>query len=112
MSKFDMNPDVISWSSEECIVPYFDPVQNRKRRYFPDFIVKMRDGTVYMVEVKPAKETVPPKPTKRTTKRFVTESATYATNQAKWAAAREFCADKNWKFMVMTEFDLGIKPKG
>jgi hypothetical protein len=109
MSQFDLNPDVVSWASEELVVPYFDPVQGRNRRYFPDFLVKMKDGTVYMVEIKPAKEMVPPKPGRKVTKRFIAESATYETNQAKWEAAREFCTKRKWKFMVLNEFNLGIK---
>ena len=34
---------------------------------------------------------------------------TYAVNQAKWKAAREFCADRNIEFKIMTEYELGIK---
>jgi hypothetical protein len=30
-------------------------------------------------------------------------------NQAKWKAAKEFCADRNYEFKIMTEDDLGIK---
>ena len=32
----DNNPSVIAWSSEEknCIVPYFDPVKNKQRRFY------------------------------------------------------------------------------
>ena len=32
-----------------------------------------------------------------------------AVNQAKWKAAKEFCADRNYEFKIMTEDDLGIK---
>jgi hypothetical protein len=34
------------------------------------------------------------------------ESQTYAVNQAKWAAAREFCESRNWDFLIATEKDL------
>jgi hypothetical protein len=33
---------------------------------------------------------------------------TYGINEAKWKAATEYCKDRNWKFMVITEDDLGI----
>ena len=61
MSWLDNNDNILSWASEELIVPYISPVDNRKHRYFPDFIVKARtkDGTVktMMLEVKPKYQT-------------------------------------------------------
>jgi len=32
--------------------------------------------------------------------------ATYGINSAKWEAAKEFCADRNWEFVVLTEKDV------
>jgi hypothetical protein len=113
MKYLDENPSVVEWSSEETIVLYFDPVQNKRRRYFPDFIVKIRkpDGTTHtmMLEVKPKAQTVEPKVQKRKTKQYITEVTTWATNSAKWAAAREYCLDKGWEFKLITESELGIK---
>jgi hypothetical protein len=34
---------------------------------------------------------------------------TWGVNQAKWKAASEFCADRKWRFLIMTEKELGIK---
>ena len=31
-----------------------------------------------------------------------------ATNQAKWAAAEDFCKDRKWEFQILTEKELGI----
>ena len=60
--------------------------------------------------VKPKKETKMPNvnPKKRT-KAWAQSVQTYAVNQAKWKAAREFCADRNIEFKIMTEDNLGIK---
>jgi len=33
----------------------------------------------------------------------------YVKNQAKWKSAQEFCEDRQWKFKIMTEDDLGIR---
>ena len=97
MSWLDQNDSIISWASEECIVPYVSPVDGRKHRYFPDFIVKVKTklGTfkTMMLEVKPKKQTIQPEPRKRVTKQYITEVTTYAVNQAKWKAATEFCLD-------------------
>ena len=61
-----------------------------------------------VVEIKPAKQVSEPKVQKRRTKKYVTEVFTYATNQAKWAAAEDFCKDRRWEFQILTEKELGI----
>lgn len=33
---------------------------------------------------------------------------TYAVNEAKWKAAREFCADRRMEFKIITEKELGV----
>lgn len=113
MQQLDDNTNVLEWSSEETVVLYFDPVQNKIRRYFPDFIVKVRksDGSsqTLMLEVKPKAQTIEPKIQKRKTKQYITEVTTWATNSAKWEAAREYCADRGWEFKLITETELGIK---
>ena len=111
MKYLDDNPNVIWWCSEELVIPYYDPIQNKKRRYFPDFVVKTKrkDGTVmtYVLEVKPESQTKQPQQ-KRKTQKFINESVTYIINQSKWKAATEFCKDHGWEFKVITEKDLGI----
>jgi len=112
MSWLDNNPDILSWASEELIVPYISPVDNRLHRYFPDFLVKVRtkDGKLktLMIEVKPKYQTEMPTPKKRITEQYKNEVKTYAINQAKWKAANEYCLDKGWEFRVLTEEQLGI----
>lgn len=112
MNWFDQNDDIISWASEELIIPYKSPIDNRFHRYFPDFLVKVktRDGAMktLMIEVKPKKQTVPPEPRKRVTKQYITEVTTYGVNQAKWKAAHEYCLDRGWEFKIMTEEHLGL----
>lgn len=109
MSYLDTHEDVVQWSSEEFCIPYRSPVDERVHRYFPDFWVKNNKGEVTVIEVKPAKQTVPPNQPKKVTQRYVQEVFEYGKNQAKWKAAREFCADRGWSFEVMTEKELGIK---
>jgi hypothetical protein len=112
MDWLDRNNDVISWASEELIIPYISPVDGRKHRYFPDFIIKVKtkDGKskTMMIEVKPKKQTQPPEQKKRVTRQYVNEVVTYGVNQAKWKAAEEFCLDRGWEFRVMTEEHLGL----
>lgn len=111
MKYLDDHPEVIWWASEELIIPYFSPIDNKKHRYFPDFVAKMKrkDGTVmtYVIEVKPEIQTKKPVQ-KRQTKKYIQESMTYVVNQCKWKAATEFCKDHGWEFKIITEKDLGI----
>ena len=109
----DMNNSIISWASEEFSIPYVSPKDNRVHKYYPDYLIKVREKNdmikTYMVEVKPFKQTRPPKTPKRKTKSYLTECVTYAVNQAKWKAAKEFCEDHRIEFKVVTEKELGIR---
>lgn len=113
MVYFDNNPNILQWGSEEIIVPYRSPIDNRIHRYFTDFVIraKQADGKVQttLIEVKPKKQTQPPKIQTRKTKRYLNEVTTYLVNEAKWRAASEFCKDRNWKFQIITENELGRK---
>jgi hypothetical protein len=111
MKWLDENPSVIWWASEELIIKYRSPLDQKIHRYFPDFIVrlKQKNGTesTVVIEIKPQKQTVKPEQ-KRKTKRYLQESATYAVNQEKWRAADLFCKEHGWQFKVLTEKDIGI----
>ena len=108
----DSNKRIVKWSSEEIIIPYKSPLDNRLHRYFPDFYIKYKDvsGKIIekVVEIKPANQVKEPKKQKTRTKKYVNEVITYAKNQAKWVAAEEFCKDRRWQFQVLTEKELGI----
>ena len=104
----DITPSVLEWGSEEFFIPYTSPADGRKHRYFPDFYVKIKGRGKYVVEVKPLYQTQEPKTQKRHTKRYINEVVTYAVNQAKWKAAREFCNDNSMEFMLITEKELKV----
>jgi hypothetical protein len=113
MTNFDQNPNVIQWSSEEVVVPYKSPIDGRWHRYFPDFLIRIRkpDGSTetILIEVKPFKETKEPKPRNSITRNYLYEVKTWGINTSKWKAAEEYCKDRKWKFMILTEKELGIK---
>lgn len=109
MVYLDNNPKIIQWSSEEVVIPYISPVDKRKHKYYPDFLVTIKNnaGThTYLCEIKPKKQCVPP--TNRKSKYFLTEQRTYVVNQAKWKAAKNICRLKGWKWKVITEKELQI----
>ena len=109
----DLKENVISWASEEISIPYVSPKDNRVHKYYPDFLIKVKESNnrikTYVVEVKPKKQTLPPKPRKRATKSYIYECTTYAVNQAKWRAASEFCKDNRINFKIVTEDELVFK---
>lgn len=109
----DNNRAVKEWASEEFSIPYRHPITGRVHRYFPDFMIKIETKSgvyeTWVVEIKPHKQTMQPKKPSRKTKRFLNEVKTYAINKRKWEYAEEWCANRGYKFIVMTEKHLGIK---
>lgn len=106
----DTNPNVISWVSEPIPIPYVD-YTGKQRNYFPDVIFQCKTpaGTtkVYVVEIKPYKETVPPVVNKRKKqKTLLYEKQTWETNCRKWGAAKKYCSLKGWEFKIITENEL------
>lgn len=115
MSRFDIDPNIIWWSSEETIIPYRSPVDNRIHRYYVDFTARVntsngRTKTV-LIEVKPYAQTIPPtiQESKKKSKRYINEVMTWGINSAKWKAAKEYCKDRGYEFVIMTEKNLPVK---
>ena len=108
----DNNENVLEWGSEEIIIHYRSPVDNRVQRYFPDFYVKTRTRTGKLskniIEVKPFVQTQEPKRKKRITKKYLSEVKTFVINDAKWKAADEYCKDRRMNFIILTEKELKV----
>jgi hypothetical protein len=106
----DHNPSIISWAQEEFCIPYISPIDNRVHRYFPDYLIKVKEQSgeikTYVIEVKPKKQTSPPQKKSRVTKSYLHETTTYAVNQAKWKAADDWCKDRKIEFKIITEEEL------
>lgn len=115
MKWLDGNPGIVKWNSEGCIIPYLCPTDGEMHRYFIDFAVMSlkRDGTaqITLIEIKPASQRVEPKYTGRKTKSYIQAIATYLKNQAKWRAAEKYCEERGWNFMILDEYDLGLKTR-
>lgn len=113
MQKFDSHPDVLEWNSEEIIIPYRSPIDGRVHRYFPDFFIKMRNkqGIIenILIEVKPHAQTkAPAAKTGKPNRRYIYEVQNWGINSAKWEQAVNFCRERNWKFQIITEKELGL----
>lgn len=106
----DSNPNITKWSSEELVIPYLCPTDNRIHRYFVDFRITFNEKSTYLIELKPQKYTIPPQQkstNKRARKQYLTEVINYVKNQAKWKAADEFAKKQGATFQVWTEETLG-----
>ena len=111
----DTSTSIIEWGSEEIIVPYLSPWDNRRHRYFPDFYIKAQqsDGSLkkMIIEVKPKVQCSPPKEPKRKTRRYLNEVKTWSINEAKWKYATEWCKNNGMEFVIINEDHLGISYK-
>ena len=100
---------VTRWSSEEVVVPYLWSVDKRWHRYYVDLLIEL-DGEIILIEIKPKKETVPPKVPARKTKKYINEVTTYIKNQDKWKYAEAYAKKRGWRFEIWHE-DV-LKNKG
>ena len=115
MKYFDLSGNIVEWQSEELWIPYRSPIDRKIHRYFPDFLIRVVDKegnkTTKIIEVKPKKQTIPPEIRKNGTKptrKYLTEAVNYGINSAKWKAAKDYCSDRKWEFLIFTERELGI----
>ena len=111
----DNSDNILEWGSEEIIIPYLSPWDGKLHRYFPDFYIKVKQSSgnikKFVIEVKPKKQTKPPKPVHKKTKKWLSEVKTYGINEAKWKSAKEWCEGNDMEFKILTEDELGIRYK-
>lgn len=103
----ERNPDIKWWSSESVEIRYYNPITKKHHTYYPDFLLRMADGSTIIVEIKPSFQLIRPDPPKRRTdqsvKRFMRTMKDYATNMAKAKAAKELAAQRGYKYLLVTE---------
>ena len=112
----DCNENIIKWGSENVIIPYYSPIDDRVHRYFVDnfIIFKDKNGNYnkFLVEIKPSKQTKRPVRTKgKKNSTMLYEQKTYVVNTAKWRAAEKWATKKGYKFIIITEKELNMKWK-
>ncbi len=106
MLALDESDKVKCWSSEEFMIPYFNPESGKDvNRYFIDFFVELVDGNKYLIEIKPSKFTDLDKYSKEKSDSVRQE---YHKNFLKWMSASEFAKSQNMKFLVLTENEIPV----
>ena len=110
----DLNENILVWGSENIVIPYLSPIDNKVHRYFVDNFIIFKDKNnkerKFLIEIKPSKQVSKPittKGKKRTT--ILYEQKNWIVNQAKWEAAKKWSAKKGYQFLILTENELGIK---
>jgi hypothetical protein len=104
----DTHPGILKWASEEFSIPYISPLDSKLHRYFPDVWLEAQTAEGrkgYLIEIKPKNQAQLRQPTRKT-KKFLREAMTVAVNHAKWDAAKLFCKERDWTFVVLTEDEL------
>lgn len=89
--------DVYKWGSECIKIPYLLITDQKYHTYYPDYVVEMTNGDIYVIEIKPANQTKKPETDNSWASRE------YIKNMCKWKATVEFCKSKNYKFKILTE---------
>lgn len=114
----DINPSIIRWQSEETIVPYLNELDGKLHRYFVDLLIKVKTNSgieTILIEIKPQSQIDRPVPPKKKTKKALANYQQaideWIKNAQKWKAATEYAKQRNWKFQLLNEYDLGIAIK-
>jgi len=53
MRFFDSSNNIVAWNSEEIVVNYLNPFDNKLHRYFVDFWAQTKNGDKFLIEIKP-----------------------------------------------------------
>lgn len=112
----ERNTNVVNWCSESVAIKYHCPLTNTVKNYYPDFWVKMKDGKVWLVEVKPFKEygeipSLPKRKTKKAMKSYTYLHNAVKVNFSKFKSAKAYCNTRGWSFLVADEKWFGINKK-
>lgn len=111
---FDTNKNVVAWASENITIPYFFPLDNKHHVYYPDIyceiIDRNGDKKIWLLEIKPYAQTVPPKPprarTAKAIRNYKNSQIIVKKNEFKWEAADIYCKKRNWNFKIITENEI------
>ncbi len=101
----DKTPTVIGWNSEEIIIPYVNLLSKTTHRYFPDVFARIiRNGKIIptLIEIKPEQfATMPIRGKRQKQKTYMEALERYYTNGSKWLAAKQYCMEHGWEFLLL-----------
>lgn len=107
----DENANIVEWASEAVIIPYINPLDGKAHRYYTDGIIAIKENNginKYIIEIKPSTQIKRPEAGKKRQSTLIYENKRYIQNMAKWEAAKKWCQQRNYKFLILTEKELGL----
>ena len=111
----DAHPKIIDVKYEKVIIPYICKTDGKMHKYYVDCKITMREANsnkTYLIEIKPFRQTLPPKPSKRKKKSTIlTENFNWLKNESKWDAAKQYCKKYDYRWCVLTEKGIYIDNK-
>lgn len=105
----DKTDTILKWSSEPLAIPYYDTLQKKKRHYYVDNFVEIKEGNNikrYLVEIKPYKQTQAPIVKGKKKSSLLYEQIQWTNNNDKWDAAKNFAISHGMEFIIITEKEL------
>lgn len=100
---------------ENIIIPYVCKTDGRLHKYYVDCWINMEESTglkTYLIEIKPFRQTIPPKPSNRKKKSTILEeNFNHIKNTSKWLAAKQYCKKMGWRWCILTEKGIYIDNK-
>ncbi|NBW57918.1 head completion protein [bacterium] len=107
----DDNPNILEWASESVIIPYINKADGKTHRYYTDGIVAIKENdkiVKYIIEIKPSSQTKTPVSGNKRRSTLNYENYRYLQNISKWEAAKKWCEQRGYKFLILTEKELGL----
>jgi hypothetical protein len=105
MNFCDNHASIQKWASEPVKIPYKNPVTGRQTIYVPDFFIQYLDKKgkliTEIIEIKPQNQQLMEKVGRNSAR-----ISAFVVNQAKWAAANQWCRNSGLKFRVLNETDI------
>jgi hypothetical protein len=108
MVKLELNPRVEKWSSEQIVIPYTmkEKINGKfvvvRKNYNTDFTVFLKDGTKYIIEIKPRAFTP-------LNESQIHRNPVIYKNSCKWRSAILWSKQNGYIFKVLNEEHLKTK---
>lgn len=103
----DNNPNITEWISEPFGIPYFNEIDKKVHKYYPDFLIcyinKSGQHIKELIEIKPKTQTLAPKIKGKKKSTQLYEQLQFMQNTCKWKAAQQFCNKQGIIFRIITE---------
>lgn len=88
------------WGSECLKIPYYSVLDKKQHSYYPDYVLELTSGEIWVVEIKPYSQT------KKPINENCWASKEWIKNMCKWKAAQDFCKSRGLKFKIYTEHTI------